>query len=268
MDAIVSYFQTQGLDLWRVLEVCGIILLGGIALHLLTSWIFGKKSLINRSISSSIAIIYVYAATIILMAFAPQLHILINPLPYVSISGDTVTLFSFETAGYAQICSQLLSMIILSFLMNLADGWLPEGKNPISWLFFRLATIVLGLILHSIVTYLFVTYLPYGIVVYAPAVLLAILILLLLTGALKLIVGLIMATVSPIIAVLYTFFFASLVGKQITRAVFTTALLTGLVYFMEHLGVVSISIAAGALVAYIPFILVLLVVWYLVHRGK
>ena len=53
--------------------------------------------------------------------------------------------------------------------------------------------------------------------------LLALLVLLLLVGALKLIVGAVLATVNPLIGAFYTFFFATLAGKALSKAILTTA---------------------------------------------
>lgn len=255
------------MDFWNVMKICGVILLGTIFLSMIARFIFGKRSMLNSAVSSAIGILFLYVATTVLVTFGSEYHMLINPLPFATIGDSRIWLFSFENAGYAAICSQLLSMVILAFFMNITDKWLPEGKNLFTWLFFRIVTVALGLIMHSIITHLFVTYLPDGIVIYAPTVLLAILILMLLTGALKILVGAVMATVNPMMAVLYTFFFASFIGKQITRAVLTTALIAGLVYLMEHIGIASLSIAAGALIAYIPFVLVLIIMWYVVHKA-
>ena len=101
---------------------------------------------------------------------------------------------------------------------------------------------------------------------YAPVILLAILLVMLLTGALRFLVGLVLTTVNPLIAALYTFFFASLVGKQITKAVLTTGILSGVILLLEKLGITTLSLLSGALVAYIPFLLILIVVWYIVSR--
>ena len=125
---------------------------------------------------------------------------------------------------------------------------------------------MIALILHLIVTGLFTNLLPEGLVTYAPTILLALLVLMLLTGALKLLVGVVLTTVNPLIAALYTFFFANVVGKQITKAVLTTALLTGLVLLLQHLGVGVISIASAALIAYIPFSILLVILWYVVCK--
>ena len=114
--------------------------------------------------------------------------------------------------------------------------------------------------------WLSVTFLPSGILTYAPVILLVLLVIMLLTGALKFLVGLLLTSVSPLVAAFYTFFFANFVGKQLTRAVFTTALLAGLSYGMQSLGIVGVSISAAALSAYLPFAILLAVLWYVLER--
>lgn len=266
MDSIVSFFAGMGLDFWQLGKIALILLLGTLLIGLFGRFVFGKRSVLNNAVSSTIGILFIYAVTVVLKSSGAEFEKLIAPLPFVSISDDTLYLFTFQDAHYTTICSELLSMIILAFLVNLADGWLPKGKNILSWVFFRCLTVVIAFFLHLIVVGLFTAYLPEGLVTYAPTVLLGLLIILLLTGALKLIVGLILSTVNPLIGGLYTFFFANVVGKQVTKAVLTTALLTGIVYLLNYLGCAAISIASAALMAYIPFIVLLIVVWYIVYR--
>ena len=95
-------------------------------------------------------------------------------------------------------------------------------------------------------------------------VLLIILIASLLLGALKLLVGGVLAFVDPILAILYTFFFATVVGKQLSKAILTAGLLTALVYLMNSLQIVSVYIATAALTAYIPLLIVALILWYII----
>lgn len=266
MENIVKFFNTLGIDFDTFWKAALILLVGTFLLSIFGRFIFGKRSALNNAVSSAFGILFIYAITVVLRTAGSQFSSLIAPLPFVSISGDQMVLFSFEGAHYTVICSEILSMIILSFLVNLADGWLPRGKNIFSWVFFRCLTVIIAYLLHLIVVGLFATWLPEGIVTYAPAVLLGLLLLLLLTGALKIIVGALLSTVNPIIGGLYTFFFATLIGKQITKAVLTTAILSALVIALRYVGVTVISIAAAALTAYIPLIIVLVVLWYIVCR--
>lgn len=266
MDIIVEYFNGLGLDFWELLTIGGILLLGMLLISLFGRFIFGKRSALNNAVSSAIGILFIYAVTVVLRSAGTQFQSLIAPLPFVSIHGDSMVLFSFQTADYAVICTEVLSMIILAFLVNLADGWLPKGKNIFTWIFFRCLTVVIAFFLHLLVVGLFRTYLPEGIVTYAPTVLLVLLVLMILTGALKLLVGILLTSVNPLIAALYTFFFANIVGKQITKAVLTTAILAALVYILTSTGYGVISIASAALMAYLPFLLILVALWYLIYR--
>lgn len=264
MESIISYFSAQGLDLESLLKASGILLLGALLFSGILHFVFGKKTLIGHSISSSIAIIYIYVVSALILTLAPNLQWIVTPLPFAAFGTDSVAFFSFQNAAYTTAAAQLLSMVILSFLVNLADTWMPKGKNILIWAFWRCVTVALGIVLHFIVTWLFHRYLPQGIVVYAPVILLAVLVIMLLTGALKLVVGAILTTVNPVIAAFYTFFFASLVGKQLTKAVLTTGILTGVNYLLQDLGIASLSLTAAALPAYIPFLLLLLLVWYVI----
>lgn len=267
MEAITDYFQSIGLNFDVFWKAALILLLGTFLMSVLGRFVFGKRSLLNNAVSSAVGILFIYAITVVLKSLGAQFEGWIAPLPFVSISGDQMALFSFEGAHYTLICSEILSMIILAFLVNLADGWLPQGKNIFSWLFFRCLTVVIGYLLHLIVVALFRTYLPEGIVTYAPAVLLGLLILLLLTGVLKILVGAVLSTVNPIIGGLYTFFFATIIGKQVTRSVLTTAILAALVFGLQYIGMSVICIASAALAAYIPFLVLLIILWYIVFRA-
>jgi len=265
MESIVNYFAELNLDIGVFLKSIGMLIAALLVLALVGRFVFGKRSALILAVSSAIGILFVYVITILLGSAGEELQKFIAPLPFVTIENDTMYLFNFQ-ADYTVICTQVLSMIILSFLMNLADGWLPTGKRVLGWVFFRCLGVVIALILHLVVTRLLTNLLPEGLVTYAPVILLAILVLMLLTGALKFLVGLILTTVNPLIAALYTFFFANVVGKQITKAILTTGILAGLVWVLQEMGVVAISIAAVALAAYIPLIILLVVLWYIVGK--
>lgn len=266
MDEILTYFDSLGLDLNNMLVATGVILLGTLLLCILGRFIFGKRSTLVAAVSSAIGIIFVYALNIVLPSAGAEFQRYITTLPFITVTGDQMTLFSFTGADYTMICSELVSLIILAFLMNLIDRVLPKGKNIFVWVILRVLTVVLAQAAHLVVTGLLNAYLPEGILIYAPVIILAILVLMLLTGALKFLVGLVLTTVNPLIAALYTFFFANFVGKQVTKAVLTTGILALLVFGLEKIGITTISIAVGALSAYIPLAVALLVLWFIVLK--
>lgn len=265
MESIVQYFASLNLDIFAFLKGIGMLVAALLVLAIAGRFVFGKRSALILAVSSAIGILFIYAITIVLGGAGEELQRFIAPLPFITIQNDTMILFNFQ-ADYTVVCSQVLSMIILSFLMNLADGWLPTGKHILSWVFFRSLGVIIALVLHLVVTGLLTNYLPEGLVTYAPVILLGILAIMLLTGALKFLVGLVLTTVNPLIAALYTFFFANVVGKQVTKAILTTAILAGLVLVLQEMGIAAISIASAALAAYIPLILLLIVLWYIVGK--
>lgn len=266
MESIVSYFANVGIDFVSFLKLAGILLLSAVLISAVSRFIFRKQTLLSSSISSSIAIVFIYVAMVLILTVASDLHFLVTPLPLVSITAEQIEFFRFADASFPAVADQLLAMIILAFLVNLVDAWLPKGKNIFSWTWWRLLTVAIGFMLHYGANLLIHKYLPDGIIQYAPMILLIILVAMLLTGALRFVLGLILATVNPLIAALYTFFFATLIGKQITKAVLTAGLLSGVILLMQKMGITSLSLMPEALVAYIPFLLVLIPVWYLISK--
>ncbi len=224
----------------------------------------GKHSVLHTSVSSSIGILFIYALTIVIHSTGLELGFMLSPLPFVRLSGDYLYIFDISANHYTAVCGELLNMIVLAFTVNIIDRWMPTGKKLLGWFAFRCLSVILGTLAFTGVMYLANTYLPEGFITWAPVILLCIMIVSLLLGALKLVVGAIMSTVSPLLAVLYTFFFASVLGKMLSRAMLTTVIMAALVYALNHFGVSVLFIGVAGLTAYIPLLLILLVLWYVV----
>ena len=266
MDTIEAYFADMGMEFSGFLKMAGVLLLGTLLLGMIGRFVFGKRSTLSNAVSSAIGILFIYIVTVLLNSAGVRYEKLIAPLPFVVIGKEYMTVLALQ-GEYTFVCAELLSMVVLAFLANLADRWLPRGKNIFSWTFFRTLTVLIGYGMHLVVVFLFENYLPEGIVTYAPTILLGLLVILLLTGVLKLLIGAILSvSVNPFIGAMYTFFFANMVGKLITRAMLTTAILAGLVYLLNNMGVTMLAIGAAALSAYIPFLLLLIAIWYLVNK--
>ena len=256
----------MGLDFSSYWITLAILLVGTIVLGAIGRFVFGKKSVLNISVSSSIGIIFIYGLAVILSCCNIRISPTATTLPFVTIQEDYLVLIDFFSTDFSSLCSEILSMIMLAFLVSLVDTWIPKPKNIFGWLFFRILTVATGYLLHLLVVWLFTAYFPQVIVTYAPIVLLLILVLMLVTGVLKLVVGALIATVNPIIGTLYTFFFANIIGKQITKSVLTTMIIAGLIIALQYAGVTAIAITSAALLAYLPIILLLMAVWYLLCR--
>lgn len=227
--------------------------------------VLGKRSSLNHALSSVMAVLFIYTVTIVIYTFKPwNLDILLSPLPFVTFSDHYLIVHPMTDLTFPALCSQLLSLMILTFLINLVDTLIPPGEGIVNWLLLRLITVLGCFGLHFLVSWAFRTYLPEALVTYAPTILLAVLLVLLSSGVVSLVLGLIIAITSPFLGAMYSFFFSNIVGKQISKSIFTSGVVCGIFYLMEHFGLVVILISPAALLTYVPLALVLLLLWFLV----
>lgn len=252
-------------DLLTMLKFIGIFAAISIVMSLLGRVIFGKRSSMNHALSSAMGIFFILVISTVVYVFDPKsLAQYLSPLPYVAFSGDYLVIFPLIGSDFVLICDELLSMIILAFLVNLLDTLIPKGKGIVGWYLLRSLSLLLAMGLHYVFTWASNAYLPGFLVTYAPVLLLIILVLSLFMGLLNLILGVVLVAMNPIFGALYAFFFSTLVGKQLTKAIFTTLILTAVVAVLNYFGATLLCIAGTALAAYIPLLIVLLILWYLI----
>ncbi len=267
MNDILNFLQSlvpDGFEMLSFLKAVGILIGGFLILGGLGRLLFGKKSALNLAISTAIGILFIYALTVVIHSYGLSLNFLVSPLPFISIAGDYLSIFNIAAADYVSVSGEVLNMIILAFLANLVNSWLPQGKKLFGWLFFRVLSVGIAMLLHAIVHNLLTAFLPDGLLQWAPVILLGLLVLMLAVGALKFLVGILLSTVNPLIGFLYTFFFANAVGKLLTRSMLTTLLLCGIIYALNSAGIVSVFIGSAALAAYLPLLIILVVLWYII----
>lgn len=227
--------------------------------------VLGKRSSLNSSVSSAMGILFIYALTVVIYTFHPwNLDSLLSPLPFATFSGDYLILLPITDVQFPALCTQILSLVVLAFLVNFVDTIAPKGKNIITWLLLRLLTMGVCMGLHLVVNWVFRTYLPNVLVTYAPMILLLVLCLCLLSGIVNLLLGMVIAVTNPFLGAMYTFFFSNIVGKQVSKAVFSSAIICVVLYLLDIFGYTVISISAAALLTDIPLALILLALWYLI----
>ena len=263
LNSAAAYIPAE-IDFVSTLKFLFFFAICSMVMGILGRVVMGKRSSLNHAMSSTMGILFIYALTVIIYTFAPgELMQLLSPLPFVTFAQDYVVLCPVIGASVSIFCSQTLSLVILAFLVNLLDSLTPRGRNLISWYLYRFLTVALAMVLHLLVNWASNTYLPQVLVDYAPIILLGILASMLLIGVLNAVLGVVLTVIDPIFGGIYTFFFSNIIGKQITKAVFSTALICGLFILLDHLGYTVICITASALLSYIPLAIVLLVLWYL-----
>lgn len=253
------------LDISHIAKFLLFFAAGSLILSLLGRFILGKRSSLNHSVSSVMAIVFIYALTIIIYTFKPwNLEQFLSPLPFVTFFGDYLVVMPVVGIYPTVLARELLSLIILAFLVNLLDTFIPQGKSTLGWYCLRFLTVGLALVLHLLIQWAFDTYAPEILAEYAPMVLLLLLVALLLMGFLNAVLGLILTITNPFVGAVYTFFFSNIVGKQVTKAVFTTGILCIILFLMGQYGYSFIHISMTALTAYVPVAAVCLVLWYLI----
>lgn len=262
-----SSYMPAEIDLVTAAQFMLYFAVASLILGVLSRVVLGKRSSLNHSLSSAMGILLIYALTIVVYTFKPwNLEALLSPLPFVTFAGDYLIVFPIADAQFPALCTEILSLVILAFLVNLLDTFMPKGEHVISWYLLRLLSVILSMVLHVIVRWAFNTYLPDVLVTYAPTILLVLLAFMMLSGILNLILGLVISVANPFLGAMYTFFFSNIVGKQLSKAVFSSTILCAVVYLLGYVGYTVICITAAALLAYIPLVIVLLILWYLIGR--
>lgn len=253
------------LELGHIAKFLLIFAVGSLILSILGRFILGRRSSLNHSLSSVMAILFVYAATVIVYTFKPwSLEQLLSPLPFVTFFNDYMVVMPVVGIYPTVLARELLRLIILAFLVNLLDTFVPQGKTALGWFCLRFLTVALAMVLHLVIHWAFDTYLPDALVTYAPMLLLLILVSLLLLGFLNAVLGLILSISNPFVGAVYYFFFSNIIGKQVTKAVFTSGILCVILFLMDQAGLSFIHISMTALTAYGPLALVSLGLWYLI----
>jgi len=259
-----SYFPAE-VNLVEAAQFALYFGVGSLILGIISRVVLGKRSSLNHSLSSSLGIALIYALTVIIYTFRPwRLESFLSPLPFITFSGEYLIILPIADAHFSALCQQVLSLIILSFLVNILDSLIPEGDSVLGWYLLRFITVIFAMVLHLAASSLLNAYLPGFIITYAPEVLLILLGLMLFSGFISLILGMVISVTNPFLGAMYSFFFSNLVGKQLSKAVFSSAILCGIFFLLEYCGYTIISISAAALMAYIPLAIILLVLWYLI----
>lgn len=261
---VVSRIPTN-IDFAAVAKFLLFFVAGSLILSCIGRVVLGKHSSLNHSLSSSMAILFIYAVTIVIYTFKPwNLESLLSPLPFVTFFNDYMVVMPVVGIRPTVLSRELLSLIILAFLVNLTDIFLPKGKSVFGWFFWRSISVILSMGLHLLMHWAFDAFLPDVLVTYAPIILLLLLVGMMFLGFLNAILGLVLTFTNPLIGAAYTFFFSNIVGKQVTKAFFTVGILSIIIYLMSVFEFNFVNISMLSLTAYIPIAFVSLILWFLI----
>lgn len=264
LTSVVSQIPAE-MNFGTIAEFLLFYVAGSLILSCLGRIVLGKHSSLNHSLSSAMAILFIYVVTIVVYTFKPwNLEIFLSPLPFVTFFNDYMVVMPVIGIRPTVLSRELLSLIILAFLVNLTDISLPKGKTVLGWCIWRAVSVILSMGLHLLMHWAVDTFLPDLLVTYAPIILLLLLVFMMLLGFLNAILGLVLTITNPLVGAAYTFFFSNIIGKQFTKAFFTAGILSIIVYLMGVFDCNFVNISMMSLTAYIPVALVSLILWYLI----
>lgn len=250
----------------QYIKFVGIFIFGILLISSLAHFLLGKKAQLNKAVSTAVEIFFVYVINTVICALGLELQSFMTPLPFVTMVEDYLVFYPILSAEFTDACQHVLKLLIIAFLVNMINEVIPTGKGIFSWFLLRFITVVASVAAIYGLELLLNMYLPQGFADIAPTILLCILIALVLLGALKLLVGTVLTFLDPICGAMYTFFFSNFVGRALAKSLVSTALLTGLLVALNYLGISVVYVAASALTAYIPLMLIVLALWYVVGR--
>lgn len=235
-----------------------------IAIGIVFRVFFGKHCSANQAVAASAGIVFLYVVTVFVYVFNPWgVASYLSPLPFALFRRDILIILPFEGVEYAIISQHVLTLIILCFLVHFLDSVMPTGNSMITWLFFRCVLLCCTVFGSLTINWIINNILPSGIMGYAPVILLVLLGAAILIGLFNPLLCIIFTVVNPLVGLLYTFFFSSLIGKQLTKAVLSTGVLCAIFYTMERTGYTVIAISPTAILPFLPFGLLLFAIWYI-----
>lgn len=221
----------------------------------------------NRVISGSIGVLFVYAVTIFIYTLDPwRFSQYLSPLPFAIFRRDILIITSLGSDSFSLLASQVLSMLILCFIVHLLYYFLPTGRKLFSWLFWRVLSIGLAIFLNLAANWVLNSFLPDVVAAYASTAVIIILAAAFLIGLFNPLLCVIFTFVNPVFGLLYTFFFSNIIGKQLTKAVFSAGVLCLSFYIANYFGYGVLDITSQALLSYVPFLAALAGVWFLFDR--
>jgi hypothetical protein len=264
LESVISALLPTSLDALGVGKLILLLVITVFLIGLIGRLLFKKHSTFSKALATTLSVVIVYAVTAALISSQHYYCILpanipvisyLPDLPFISLSGSMISVQLISALDFPTLCTQLVNLMVISFIIGLMGELIPTGKNVFTGILLRLLAVLLGMAAHYVISSLLATLLPDFIVTYAPTILFVVLAILLCATVFKLIVGTLLGiAVHPLIGAIYTFFVSNFVGSQISKAVLPTALITLMISVSNHFGIFRIPIEPS----FIPAVLVLI----------
>ena len=248
------------------LPTLGFIIAIVFILAVLIRVISDKASKYNHALASAMAILFAYIFLMMIHDTEPPEFVreAIRILPLIDYESGVVTLFKFSGDNILLVFEELLYAFILSFILIGLDDLIPDAKNAIAWIILQMAIVAISVFLYWGVIKAINALMPGILDSYAPLILGCILLFMIGMGVLKLILGLLLVAVNPLLGAVSAFFGSSPVGKALGKAALCALLLCAVAFFVGNSGLTSFALVdLTFLVCFLPM-LVLVLLWFVV----
>lgn len=239
---------------------------------LLARLFLGKESSLRTSMACGLSMIMMYAICTVIYTFSPKdFSYYLNHLPlgvfgFNDAGQKALALNTFQNLELPQLCEQALRIFLLAFLVNQLNNFTPKKLKLPGWILYHLFSLGLGIGLYYMLDIIIRMFFPFVYSEYTPLILLSLLIIAFFGGLIKVILAALMATVSPLVAALYAFFFDSKIGKTVSKAIGSTFVIMVFSFTLDYLGYGVIPVDAASLATYVPFAVCMFLLWVLVGR--
>lgn len=238
-ECLTNFFNgllPEGFNPNDLISFLGFVIAVVFILGVLIRVIHQKKSKYNHALASSLALLFAY--TVLMWLHGGFLTDLVKDalevLPLIDYDGEKVKLFQFAGNDAKTICAEYLHVFILSFILIGLDDLIPDAKNGFAWILLQMFITVVTLVLYWFVVNCIDHFFPDLLNTFAPLILVAILAFMALLAILKVILGLLLVAVNPLLGAISAFFSTSPVGQAVGKAALCALLLFAVCIYMGN----------------------------------
>lgn len=266
ISAWLAGMLPEGFHPFDTLPALGFIIAVVFILAVLIRIIADKASKYNHALASAMALLFAYIFLMMIHDAEPPEFVqeAIRILPLIDYENGVVTLFKFSPDHILPVFEELLYAFILSFILIGLDDLIPDAKNALAWIILQIAIVAISVFIYWGVIRAIHALMPGILDSYAPLILGCILLFMIAMGVLKVILGLLLVAVNPLLGAVSAFFGSSPVGKALGKAALCALLLCAVCFFLGNYGLTSFALVDLTFLACFLPMLVLVLLWFVV----
>ncbi|MBQ8236928.1 MAG: hypothetical protein IJZ39_02100 [Oscillospiraceae bacterium] len=222
-EFLTKFFELlfpDGYDPYSMISFLGFVIAVVFIAAVLIRIVHQKASRYNHALASAMALLFAY--TTLMWLHGGILNDLVaevlRVLPLIEYDGEKITLFKFALDKPFDASAAYLYTFILSFILIGLDDLIPDAKNGFGWIALQVFITFLTLVFYWFVIKCLNHFMPDGLNQFAPLILVAILVFMVLLGFLKVVLGLVLVAVNPLLGAVSAFFSTSRLGQALGKA--------------------------------------------------